>query len=154
MSPATKALPRERLLPVALYGVAAARYGIRETAETLMLSGRLTLVHVGRADFYPWSDLVAAMPEWAQKVTRYDTDAELRIRETAMAMHAAADRLETLAHRVLRFPHMDVDDEVAEASVLPREGALRAFDSLCTCLARRDLDGAKTVLDLLTGRLR
>lgn len=150
MSPATKAPPRERLLPTALYGAAAARYGIRETAETLMLSGRLTRVHVGRTDYYPWSELVAVMPEWARKVP-HDSDEELLM---GRPDDVTRDRLEALAHKQLGLPFAHVDDEVAAASVLPRRAALRAFDDLCNYLYDGEFEAAETVLDLLTGRLR
>lgn len=150
MTPATKAPARERLLPVALYSCAAARYGIRETDRTLMLSGLLTRVHVGRRAYYRWADVVAAMPEWARKV-RHDSDKEL-----LMGRHddATRDRLEALAHEQLGLPFASVDDRVAALSVLPRAATLRAFDDLCNYLHDGEFEAAETVLDLLTGRLR
>ena len=69
MTRATKAPTRERLLPVGLFPNAARAYGITETAPTLILTGR-------RA-FYRWSEIAAAMPEWARDYPE-DSDEELR----------------------------------------------------------------------------
>jgi hypothetical protein len=77
VSPATKARRTARLLPVALFTRAAHAYGITESERTLILTGRLTRVQVGRRSFYLWSDVVAAMPAWARDL-RHMTDAELR----------------------------------------------------------------------------
>jgi hypothetical protein len=148
MTPATK--PAERLLPVGLYATAAARYGIRVTDRTLMLSGRLTRVHVGRTAYYPWSEVVAAMPPWARKL-RHDSDEELRMGHPD---DVTRDRLEALAHKQLGLPFASVDDEVAALSVLPYKAAQRAFDDLCNYLYDGEFEAAETVLDLLTGRLR
>lgn len=64
--------------------------------------------------------------------------------------------IEALARRAAAYPNLsdDVEDEVAMASALPRNGALRAFADLVLAYRRRERDKAETVLDLLTGRLR
>lgn len=77
MTAATK-VPAQRLLPVALFTRAAHAYGITEAERTLILTGRLTRVTVGRATYYLWADVVAAMPDWAQRLPRHYSDAELR----------------------------------------------------------------------------
>lgn len=150
MSRATKAPTRERLLPVGLYATAAARYGIRVTDRTLMLSGHLTRVHVGRTAYYRWAELVAAMPPWARKL-RHDSDEELRM---GRRDDATRDQLEALAHKQLGLPWGDFEREVASLSVLPSAAAQRAFSDLCQYLADGEFEAAETVLDLLTGRLR
>jgi len=118
-----------RLVPVERFADVAWLYGIRESAATLQLTGRLTRVTVGRRDFY----------------LRDDID---RLRSTV----ATRDRLLALAHRAITFAHMSVDDEVAALSALPRDGALRAFHDLCARVAERDHDAAEAVLDLMTGK--
>lgn len=123
-----------RLLSVHDFADAMWPYPVRESEATLMLTGRLTRVTVGRRSYY----------------LRDDVD---RLRSGG-TVEGIRHRLWTLANRALSFPNMTVDDEVAALSVLPRDGALLAFDDLCTAVADGDADAAETVLDLLTGRLR
>ncbi len=50
------------LVHVGVFGRIARRVGIRETDRTLMLTGRLTRVAVGRRDYYPLAEILDAAP--------------------------------------------------------------------------------------------
>ncbi|HEY9373378.1 hypothetical protein [Streptomyces sp.] len=130
MTPAARA---RLLMPARDFPATAWEHGIRETEQTLILTGRLTRVTVGRASYY----------------LRADVD---RLKGGRMA--TTRKRLLTLANRQLTFPNMNVDDEVASLSVLRRDDALLAFDSLCQAVADGDRYGKAYALNLLTGGAR
>jgi hypothetical protein len=70
----------------------------------------------------------------------------------ALDERGPADHLLTLARRSLRFPHMDVSDEVALVSTVPdREVREITFDELCTAVHDADAAGIETALNVLTG---
>lgn len=58
---------RELMLDARAFAVVAPAAGIRESAQTLILTGRLVPVTVGRRRYYMWRDLLALMPTWARR---------------------------------------------------------------------------------------
>lgn len=62
-----KAPNRIELLDVRKFPALAAKAKICETERTLILTSRLTRITVGRRTFYPWSEVLDLMPEWAHE---------------------------------------------------------------------------------------
>jgi len=64
-----------RLVPVEHFAEVAWLYGIRESAATLQLTGRLTRVSVGRRDFYLRDDIMRhAFRDLRARVAERDHD--------------------------------------------------------------------------------
>ena len=64
-----------RLVPVEHFAEVAWLYGIRESAATLQLTGRLTRVSVGRRDFYLRDDIMRhAFHDLRARVAERDHD--------------------------------------------------------------------------------